>query len=322
MKGTLIERASSFLQYEILGKIKELSRLCLYDSHDIEQTILFVGSARSGTTWISNLINYDNAYRYIFEPFNIHKVKEAKVFKYANQYIRPTDDNMLYLQMMERILSGRIHQNSWTNMYNSRIIADKRIIKGIRCHLYLKWLHDHFPTIPIVYLMRHPCAASFSKTKLSHWWSGEENILSFLLDQTELVQDHLEPHLGVIRSAETLFEQHVTMWAVQNYLVLKQMQAEDYKIVFYEDFCLEPQKAIGDLFSYLKRPVTEKVYEVYDKGFITRKDSAIEKGEDIVRSWMKQISPEETKYAIRIIREFGLDEYYDESPYPKKSLFL
>ena len=44
------------------------------DAHNIKHTILIAGTGRSGTTWLSDTINYKNQFRYIFEPLHSNKV--------------------------------------------------------------------------------------------------------------------------------------------------------------------------------------------------------------------------------------------------------
>ena len=57
-------------------------------STDYRDTILLAGSGRSGTTWVSDIMNYDNEYRYIFEPFHPRKVDFSKEFGHR-KYMHP-----------------------------------------------------------------------------------------------------------------------------------------------------------------------------------------------------------------------------------------
>jgi hypothetical protein len=53
---------------------KLVSELTRDLNNDFRNTIFLAGTGRSGTTWLSNIINYKNEYRYMFEPFQSKKV--------------------------------------------------------------------------------------------------------------------------------------------------------------------------------------------------------------------------------------------------------
>ncbi len=46
----------------------------LIDFNDYRQTVFVSGVGRSGTTWVANIINYANDYRFMFEPFHPQRV--------------------------------------------------------------------------------------------------------------------------------------------------------------------------------------------------------------------------------------------------------
>src|SRR5215207_6837022 len=97
---------------------------------DHRSTIFLAGTARSGTTWVSELINYRNEYRYIFEPFNDKKVSLAGPFG-GRRYLRPEEEDPELLHTASFILSGKIRSN-WTERFNRRFISERRLIKDIR----------------------------------------------------------------------------------------------------------------------------------------------------------------------------------------------
>src|SRR6056297_305674 len=111
---------------KIIKKINPARHFSLEINSNLEKTIVLLGSGRSGTTFLSNIINYKNDYRYMFEPFRYSKVKIIKNL-----------GNVVYLRKNERyliikkVLSGKI-QNSWINHLNKKIISKKRLIKSIR----------------------------------------------------------------------------------------------------------------------------------------------------------------------------------------------
>src|SRR5579872_5089703 len=74
---------------------------------DLKSSIFLGGVGRSGTTWVSDVINARNDYRLMFEPFYPEKVPLCRPFRYR-QYLRPTDSNTTYLTVGQTILSGKI----------------------------------------------------------------------------------------------------------------------------------------------------------------------------------------------------------------------
>ena len=73
----------------LLNKLKRRirSRILIDYNKDYSASIFLAGVGRGGTTWISDIINYNNEYRFIFEPFQPYKVNEVKEFIY-HQYLR------------------------------------------------------------------------------------------------------------------------------------------------------------------------------------------------------------------------------------------
>ena len=43
-----------------------------------DDVVLISGSGRSGTSWLANICNYKNDFRYIFEPLNPKKIRTKK----------------------------------------------------------------------------------------------------------------------------------------------------------------------------------------------------------------------------------------------------
>ena len=96
--------------------------------HNYKDSTFLASTARSGSTWIAELINYNNEYRYMFEPFHSKKVPILKGFEYI-QYLRPENKDQGFIKPAKKILSGRIN-NDWTDYYNKKSIY-KGIILGV-----------------------------------------------------------------------------------------------------------------------------------------------------------------------------------------------
>ena len=133
---------------------------------DHRASVLVAGSGRSGTTWLAEVLNYDNRYRLVGEPFTREHVSMVRHFARL-QYIRPDDDDDAFYNPVRAILEGRV-RTPWTDNGNRRLIARSRLVKDDRCTLMLAWIRRRFPGMPIVYIRRHPCAVAYSRCR-SHW---------------------------------------------------------------------------------------------------------------------------------------------------------
>jgi len=293
-------------------------------STDIKDTIFLAGVSRSGTTWVSNVINYNNEYRYVFEPFKPNDVEIFSSFENI-QYIRPGSTDALLYEPVYNALSGKL-RSPWSDKLNKRLVANKRFVKGTRANLMLKWLNVNFPQVPIVLLFRHPCAVANSKINLerqtqSGRWTGNLNIF---LKQDALVEDYLSPfvddiHKAYLRQKETKddFETHIFQWCIQNYVPLRQLDPGDTHLAFYEDLCTNPDVEIPRLFKFIGKEYNSGVLDSLNKASsVSRKDSAVNTGESLIKSWQKYISPQQVERALEIMSLFGLDGIYSADPQP------
>ena len=246
----------------------------------------------------------------MFEPFHSNKIDLLSDWNFR-QYLRPSDRSDKYLKPATAILSGNI-RSDWIDKYNRRLFSRKRLIKDIRAQHILRWIYINFPEIPIVLLLRHPCAVANSKLKLG--WDAH---LQDFLVQDALMEDFLNPFKRLLQTAKNNFEKHILMWCVENYVPLKQFSEGEILIVFYEDICRNPKQEIQRILAF----IGEEFSAAFNSGFSkpsaeSRKESAIVSGSDLIGSWRESISDDQTARSVEILGVFGLREIYNESEFP------
>jgi hypothetical protein len=287
-----------------------LSGLYVDLNRDYRNCVFLAGSARSGTTWASDIINYKNDYRYVFEPFHPGKVGICRGFRYK-QYLRLQDRREEFLRPARIILSGGL-RSGWSDRFHSRFVSRRRLVKDTRANLLLGWLRANFPEMPIVLLLRHPCAVAHSQIQLG-WGPDVEDFLS----QRELVEDFLLPFEDEMRSAKTDFERHVFSWCVENYVPLKMLKRGDVHLTFYENQSEYPKDEVGRLFAFLGKDFDASVFERMKKpSLLSREGSAVLSGERLVGGWRRHVTDRQLGRALEILGHFGLDGVYSGKVMP------
>jgi hypothetical protein len=284
-------------------------------NHDHRKTVLLCGSGRSGTTWLVDVANFDNHYRLMIEPFNRGRVPAVKNF-HRRQYLRPSDTDPTYLEPATSIFTGAI-RDGFIDQLNRRIIASTRIVKDVGCTLMLGWLRARFPGMPIIFVLRHPCAVAASRTKL-----GWDDVREDYLGQSDLIADHLAPFARAIREAKPGFEQHVFTWCVENYIPFRQCEAGDVHLAFYENFCVDPMSELDRLFGFLGRPYDERVFARLTRSVVSgrvlgrARPSAVMSIEALNEPWRRHLSQADIDRAHEIVALFGMDRIYDRDGLP------
>jgi hypothetical protein len=274
----------------------------------VGNTVLVCGSGRSGTTWLAELINHDNAFRFIAEPF---EAKPCHMFC-ARQYLRPKNDDPTYLRAAAEVFTGKV-RDARVDSCNHRVLVQKRLVKDVRCNMMLKWVRVHFPEVPIIFIMRHPYSVASSRERLG--WRRDLRDVYF--GQPELMGDHLEPFAPAIRGARTPLEIHLVDWCVENVVPLRELNPNDVHFVFYEHAQSNPRTELCRLFSYLGRP-----FNLNAMRNISRPSMSVV-GKDKKRStsrltagWTQRIPAEELAVCKRITGFFGLGHIYDDDGMP------
>lgn len=278
---------------------------------DHRGAVFVAGSERSGTTWLADLINQQGSFRMIFEPFWALRVPACRHFS-AQQYLRPEDPAPEYFDTADKVLSGRL-RSAWSDKYHRTFYARRRLVKEVRANLMLRWLYLRFPGMPMVLILRHPCAVALSQERAKHRFGDLD---AHFLGQSALVEDFLQPHLSTIRGAKTPFEQRIVRWCIQNHVPLSQFKHDEIAVVFYEDLCVRAEETLEKLFCFLEVPLDLSGTSLNRPSPVSRRDSAIVTGESLVEHWRVSISSEQISTAERILREFGLDALYDRATMP------
>jgi hypothetical protein len=273
-------------------------------------SVLICGFQRSGTTWLGDVLNYDNEYRTIYEPFHNGRVPQVSQFK-TWQYLRPGDNAPEYLDPATAIFEGRI-RSGWMSAYNKRSIARRRLIKDVRCLMMIGWIRAHFPEMPVILLLRHPCAVLNSMLKL-HWQS---NAAEGFLSQPQLMEDHLEPFRADIAAATGVVDDNLLAWCANYYVALRQLAGQKVFVAFYEPLIIDPRKEVARLFAFLGRPFDERVFMRMmipsAQARVSRfgDSSAVVTGGDMIDGWRKHITPSQLTRALELLHRFGLDSLY------------
>lgn len=279
--------------------------------------IWIVGDGRSGTTWLANLINYQQSYRFMFEPLHPWR---WRFLSQANPYLylsRQTGAE--YLPIFRQIFSGQLHD--WRMDKHSQVMNNDNglLIKDIFGHFCLKWVDQHFPTVKKVLLLRHPFAVALSKLKLRKlgWaWLDEPQQL---FAHPQLYADFLQPFEEILQDVASNFEKQVLAWAIIHYVALVQLNGAQIHLLFYEELCANFEQEMRRLLAYLgedgaDQPLDERLLrEGHTPSQTTTEWSAISQNGDLLAGWSQQLTAKEMGMGDYILNVFGLGQIYNSS---------
>jgi hypothetical protein len=309
----------NYSKNRFLTKIKRIHRLLWWwgkkginsvylDFPRTSNTIFIIGAPRSGTTWISHLINYNSDYRYIFEPFHphhcIHMHKYPKIL-----FQRQGSENEELYRLFSSVFSGR-NKCNWANRYNQKRIVTRRLVKSIHAHFVLSWIHEKFPEIPIIYILRHPLDVVSSKLFIkenTHW--NFYHSLDDVITRTDIIDYYLHSFWRFVSIPRNRFEEEILLWCVQNYVALRQLENAKHLLVYYEDVVEKPFDEINRtnifLYNRSKRIRKRKFENIYHNRFVP---SGIPRSQP--NASKDQFTIDQLQYAYEMLQRFGLDHYY------------
>ncbi|MBS9768211.1 MAG: sulfotransferase domain-containing protein [Flavobacteriaceae bacterium] len=240
-----------FQKYKIF--IQNIFYVWIYPRVTYKKVIWLLGAGRSGSTWISSLINYDNSYRELFEPFHINVGLVKKTGFRFHQYKL----NFCLKIVAKWILKGKllhpwwvektIHKTSIKNHSN-----DFLLIKDIYANLFAYEICSKNEKIKPILLIKNPFAVAVSRKKTG--WENWDNELDDLLQQKELYDDYLRPFEDIIsdvRKNGSYYDRQILVWCIINYIPLKQFSGKNILVTFYEDWLTNPHRELYKCYKYL-----------------------------------------------------------------------
>jgi hypothetical protein len=295
------------------GLVHPLCRTLYRDTDpDISRTLLIAGTARSGTTWLAELLGARLPCRIMFEPFNPRKVPAYAAFNYF-QYMRPENDDPVLEDYCRAVFTGRI-RDPWIDRQVSHLWPRHRIIKEIRANLLLKWISDRFAEMPILFLIRHPCAVVASRMQLG--WDTDADIEP-LLSQPRLASDFLHDKLDLIQGCRTPEEKHAVIWSISNLVPLRQFEHGSLHLVFYEELLSRPEAELPRVFRLSGLDYDEATLARLTRPSATTVNfrEVAAGGQDLAR-WKRSLTSGQIERVLAIVEKFGLGDLYGDSPMP------
>lgn len=219
-----------------------LIRLLARDSDgDPGRALLLVGTARSGTTWLGDLLADRLHARMLFEPFHPDRVAGAAPFG-SMPYRREEEDDPALEEFCRSVFAGTLG-GAWVDREARWLRPRARVVKSVRTALLLPWLRRRFPEVPFVVLVRDPVAVV--RSRLAAGWSPDPDFFS-LLGDGGLVADTLGGDAAWARGLATPEERSALVWAL-HYRVATAHADSDPRTatVRYEHLASDPDEEVA-----------------------------------------------------------------------------
>ena len=207
-----------------------------------------MSSARSGSTWLSDILEESLRCRMVFEPLRRDKVPLAREVPWG-RYSDPAAPDAALDEVLRRILTGRV-RSQWSNKFNRYRFPRHRLVKEVRATNLLPRILARYPGMPVVFLLRHPVPTAWSAAQL--YWKP---YLTEFLKQRPLMEGPLAPFAELIAeeaAGTDLFQKHVLRWCLENYVPVNQLAPGSVHVVFYENIVEDPDGELERLGRYLE----------------------------------------------------------------------
>jgi hypothetical protein len=298
--------------------------LFLERNRDSSRAALVLGSGRSGTTWLAEWIARRHRSRLLFEPF--HPLLGA-IGEGARLFLDPSESPPAFERSVRRLLSGRV-RGPYIDQIRIARLPRGRVVKDVHAANLLPWLRANHPTVPVVYVVRHPIAASLSRLRSDTFYGigaylatpagradAESSPVAAWLPLYDGYSDRPEPLVRLVAE-----------WCIENVYPLSRGNDAGVALTFYETAVLSPVSElsrIGELCAGALGPARTSPTdsEVRMPSATDWRGTAAEarrsgEWERMLGGWTSEVPRPVVTQCLEVLSEFGLGWLYGEDPLP------
>ena len=310
---------------------------------------IILGSGRSGTTWLQDVLAEANNMRPIFEPL---KAVTPRVPNYEYAYLAEDDSAEDLLQFLEKVFAGQFrsvwsdyrllpervvpslsHFTSIANLmryrrflvrfknnyfkYNPYIKNQEILLKIIRANLMMGWLRREFD-VDMILVLRHPGAVVESQLRLGGESWDPVTRLDYYKQNSRFLAEFGDRYGEFLNANLSPAEMNTLIWIIENQYPLENAKKYKCDVYFYERIIQDSQnqwpKIIGSL--NLKNIPEEKSLLAPSQ----QASSNWKMGStNFVKtdSWMARLAESDREAMQRLMERLGVTEYSMSSDLPQ-----
>lgn len=230
--------------------------------------IIIVGSARSGTSWLCELLARPLRYRLLFEPEHEFNTQNGHLL--CDRWIEDAQDAGKGHNYLKRVFLNRVN-NNWIAQHSNRkwkrhlwpYVPKKFIIKFVRCNLAANYMNEAFQ-IPVIHIIRNPYDVIESQQRVRFPWLYDLSYFEKQEKLVALVQEKYKFDLTTINLLSNI-EKLTLRWCLENIVALEiqKSKSTNYKVIKFEELRMDKQVYISICkeFNLQTVPDLDTVYE-------------------------------------------------------------
>jgi hypothetical protein len=285
---------------------------------DLEKAILVLGSPRSGTTWLAQMISTLPGYKHLDEPFRLAPPLVSRLNLRERNFADTHEDKVLLNHYVELALQGKIDGNyqvpgtlklrrAFEMWMRPQVVA-----KFIRANRMAHYLDSNFNVRGMVIIVRHPCAVVASHIKK---WGPNP----FPHSSQKRVGEDLPPGIykrfrDVLESVHTPEEKIAAVWALDTFCAIENDGAPPGShVVKYEELVRYPEETISNLFRYLGDTVPEPVWEAVNiPSRSAASDLRLSDADKQLSKWKEELSSDMVSRIFETVSNLGVNLYQNK----------
>lgn len=311
--------------------IQNLDKLILKRKHiKIADTLLIIGTPRSGTSWLMEIFESISGYTYLFEPLNpIFFPETVSVGFQSRPYIPPDKPWGEGEEYLRKAFTGGIFSHLspyWFKPRNlmHRLLGNKLIVKSVRMNRLLPWIVNRFTLRSIIFIIRHPCAVIASQCKTGFYGYHAANppymniipIRGMILQEARQIDGLEKKILDRLKAINTQEEVLAAAWCLDNYIPLSSTKPYPWITVIYEKITTQGEKEINRIMSKIgvqKIPPSVFRYLKVPSMLTLEKERKMVKKADVhLGKWKTALSEKQIERILKVVSIFGLDFYNED----------
>ncbi|MFW5787943.1 MAG: sulfotransferase domain-containing protein [Halanaerobiales bacterium] len=338
------------MKKSIFYQFKRLLNKLHYHRETGKKDIFIFSTFRSGSTWLAEIIKSQPKIKFPISPNKIEFLNNIEDY-YKKIKPRPfyinlsVEEKQVLKDYIKKTSRGElVYGRRYTDLFSPHhsFISERSVFRLLRSSYLLDWFNNNFD-IHIIYLFRHPIAASLSRKKIwenssnpSYWSPNNDYLLKSDYIRKKYLTSKNIKYLKIKLKNCNRLEEFVITWCLENLPVIRKIQSlkhrPDFIVLTYEDLLMNPGKVISFLCQKLHLADEEKMLAQLQipSSTVRYSDDRTKNNFEnrtydqnyLLKKWKKEISDETEKSIFAILKKFQIEIYCEGNFIPSRRFLV